>query len=162
MMLSLNKQEVLIAMKILRGMGKIAKPLVNFPKWMGWRQISVTGHTIKELGKDLWVKPTAKRQETFEQARQRLQLREQDVQQRAKFFLRMTWFYVSLAFVLFIYSSYLLWTAHFAAAFLSFILTVLALALAFRQHFWYFQIQRRQLGCTLKQWVAFTFRGRES
>lgn len=145
--------------KIMRGIGKVVKPVVNFPAWMGWRQIAGTGRDIKDLGKALLTKSTAKQSETFAEAMQRLHLSEQDIQQRAKLFFRMSCFYCAVAVALFIYVVYLLYTAHFAAAFLSLLLTVLSLALAFRQNFWYFQIKQRRLGCTVKEWLRFTFGG---
>lgn len=148
-------------MKIVRGIGKLAKPFVNFPQWMGWGQISSAGKTIKETGQSLFEKPKANRQESFEQAVARMHLSEKDLQQRMQTFLRMTMIYGAFALALFAYVIYLVITAHFAAAFLSLILTVLALTLAFRQHFWYFQIKQRKLGCTVKEWFNSTFRGKQ-
>ncbi len=146
-------------MKIVRGFGKIVRPFVNFPSWMGWRQISVTGAGIKETAKELLKTPQAKHQETFEQAVQRLHLTEADLQQRMRTFKQLILFYALIAIALFIYTIYLLIGSHLAAALLSFILTVLALALAFRQHFWYYQMQHRKLGCTIKEWFKGTLGG---
>lgn len=146
-------------MKIIRGFGKVVKPFVNFPAWMGWQQISTTGKSIKDAAKLITKPAQAKRKETFDEALQRLRLTENDLQQRAKLFRRMMMVYSGIALILFFYTIYLLAGAHLAAGLLSFVLTLLALSLAFRQHFWYFQVQQRKLGCTIKEWFNATFRG---
>ena len=146
-------------MKIVRGTGKLIKPFVNFPSWMGWRQISTTGTGIKETAKELLKTPKAKRQETFEEAIQRLRLTEADLQQRMRTYKQLIAFYAVIAVGLFGYAIYLLINLHLAAALLSFVLTLFALSLAFRQHFWYYQIKHRKLGCTIKEWFKGTLGG---
>ena len=59
---------------------------------------------------------------------------------------------VSLAMMLFLYFLYNLFYGRYAAVLLSSIVMLLALVIAFRYHFWYFQIQQRKLGCTLSDW----------
>lgn len=146
-------------MKIVRGVGKLVKPFVNFPSWMGWKQISTTGSTIKDTAKDLLRTPKAKREETFAQAIERLHLTEADIQARMRTFKQLIIFYALIALGLFIYTIYLLIGSHVAAALLSFVLTFLALAFTFRQHFWYFQMKHRKLGCTIKEWFKGTLGG---
>lgn len=148
-------------MKIVRGFGKMVKPFVNFPQWMGLGQITTVGKDIKDTTVSLLKQPKAVRQETFEQAIARLRLSEKDLQQRMQYFLRMTMFYCGVAVLLFIYAIYLMFTGELAAFFLSFVLTLMALSFAFRQHFWYFQLKHRKLGCTVKDWLNGAFGGRE-
>lgn len=146
-------------MKFFRGLGKAVKPMVNFPAWMGWQQISVAGKTIKDTTKTILEKPKAEREESFSQAVSRLRLSEADLKQRMQMFLRMTIVYCGISLGLFFYAIYLVFSGHYAAALLSLILTVLAGALALRQNFWYFQMKQQRLGCTLKEWFNATFRG---
>lgn len=144
-------------MKIIRGIGKVIKPLVNFPAWMGWNQIKVSGNTIKEAAKLLADQPKSHRQENFQQAIARLRLSEADLAQRMTFFKRMAFFYLLVAIGLFGYAVYMVIGEYWAAALLSTVLTVLAAVLALRQHFWYYQMKKRKLGCTLKEWWQDTF-----
>lgn len=149
-------------MKVIRGVGKLVKPFVNFPSWMGLRQLSASGKGIANTAKSIYQPGDPNRvirKETFEQAVERLHLSEQDLQQRMKTFWNMTLVYLFVALGLFGYGASLCVDGYFAAGFLSFILTVLALSLALRQHFWYFQIKRRKLGCTMKEWFKGTFGG---
>lgn len=150
-------------MKVIRGVGKLVKPFVNFPSWMGLRQLSSSGKGIANTAKGIYQPDAGAnkvvRKETFAQAVKRLNLSEQDLQQRLKTFWNMTLVYIFVALGLFGYGACLCFDGHFAAAFLSFILTALALSLALRQHFWYFQIKQRRLGCSMKEWFKGIFRG---
>lgn len=146
-------------MKIVRGLGKAFKPLVNFPAWMGWKQLSQTGKDISSNAKELLTPQKATRQETFDAAVRRLGLSEQDIQQRMKAFKKMALLYSVIALGLAGYCIYLVIFAHVAAAFLTLILVTLALTLAFREHFWYFQMKNRRLGCTIKDWLNSLWRG---
>jgi intracellular multiplication protein IcmV len=147
-------------MKILRGIGKVVKPLVNFPRWMDWRSVSTTATDIGKSAKGLFVPAQATRQETFEAATRRLHLTEKDIQERMKNLLRMAVIYCVIAVGLTVYTCYLLAKGHALAGLLGTVLSLLALSFAFREHFWYFQMQQRRLGCTVKQWLAALFRGR--
>lgn len=146
-------------MKIIRGIGKATKPFVNFPAWMGLKQLSSSGKGIKDTAKSLLQQSKSTRKETFEEAVARLGLNEQVLKQRQQVFLRMAMAYGAMALSLFGYSVYLLVTMHIAAGFMTLVLTVLALTLAFRQHFWYFEIKQRKLGCTVKEWFFHLVRG---
>lgn len=148
--------------KVFRSIGKVFKPLVNFPLWLGWKQISSSTKDIKETAEFIFNKsdPKEKKKETFEQAVYRLRLDEKDIHRRAMNFLRLAIFYLVFSFVLFIYAIYLfLETSHLLAVAMTFALSIVLLAYAYREHFWYFQLKKRKFGCTLKEWVAFTFKG---
>lgn len=146
-------------MKFFRGIGKMMKPFVNFPAWMGWKQISSTSKGLKDTAKTLLETPKPTYRETFQEATRRFHLSEADLQEKMKRFRQTALMYCAMAAGLFLYALYLFFTLHFIAAFLSLIVTVLALILAFRQHFWYFQMKRRKLGCTFKEWFQGTFFG---
>jgi intracellular multiplication protein IcmV len=139
-------------MSILRGVGKIFKPFVNFPRWMDLRSATTTAKQIGNNARDLFVPQKATHVETFEQAVQRLHLTEKDLQVRMKNLQRMVVFYCLIAVALVVYTIHLLMNGNVFAGILGTILTVLALAFAFREHFWYFQMKQRRLGCSVKEW----------
>lgn len=144
----------------VKGIVKVTKPLVNFPAWMGLNQILSTAKGIKNTAKGL-VETTSKpvHDETFKEAIKRLHLSEKDIQQRQKTFYRNALIYAGIGLLLLGYAIYLVIGSHFAASFLSLVLFVLALALAFKQHFYYFQMKQRKLGCTVQDWLSAFFRG---
>jgi intracellular multiplication protein IcmV len=150
-------------MKVFRSIGKVFKPLVNFPLWLGWKQISSATKDLKETAEYVFNKSeskTKKREETFEQAAYRLRLDDQAIEQRAMNFLRLAIFYLVFAAGLFIYAIYLfIETSHVLGTAMSLVLSTVLLVYAYREHFWYFQLKKRKFGCTFKEWIAFTFKG---
>lgn len=149
--------------KIFRGIGRTIKPFVNFPSWMGWKQIAQGGSTIKTAAKSLMDNTSPdqpiRRKETFEQAVVRLRLSPEDLKQRMKQFRMMAFLYGAIGLGLFVYTIILFINFSIMAGLLSVTLSALAFALAFRQHFWYFQMKQRKLGCTVKEWFHGTFGG---
>lgn len=148
-------------MKVTRALGKAIKPFVNVTRWVGWDQVAAEGKNIVNMAKDLIkVKAPETHAETFEQAVIRLNLTEDDIQKRRKSLLMGASVYLLFAFALLIYAFYLfIWSENFLAGLLALIVAGLALAFTYREHFWYFQMTVRRLGCSFKDWVSFTFRG---
>jgi intracellular multiplication protein IcmV len=60
------------------------------------------------------------------------------------------------ALLLFAYMTYEIYFGYFLGALLSLVVAFLALALAFRYHFWFFQIKQRRLGCSVSEWFNQT------
>lgn len=153
-------------MKPFKFVGKMFKPFVNFPAWMGLKQIYATTRELKNLVKTVFKlgKPEAEEKnpsnETFEQAMTRFNLNDEQLLQRQKQFIKQAILYFTLGLALLIYAIHLLITTHFyLASIVTLILSVLMFTYAYRQHFWYFQIKSRKLGRTFKDWVAFAFKG---
>lgn len=90
--------------------------------------------------------------ETFGQAKKRLHLTDEILLKQQTSLFRLSILMSIWAFFGFIYMFYQLFSAHFLAALISLVLTGLALTLAFRYHFWYFQIKKKKLGCSLHTW----------
>lgn len=146
-------------MSIMGRMGKIIKPLVNFPRWMGFRQILDNGRNIVKTIQDLKIRRPAVRDESFAQAMLRLNLNESDLQERKRFCFYQAIIYFILALIFFIYTIYLI--LHFSlGVILSFLLALLMTTFAYREFFWYVQIRKKKLGCTFREVLAFLFRRR--
>jgi len=109
---------------------------------------SITG-SAREM-----IKPRqSEREETFEEAVTRLQLTEEDIQKRKKQFLNLAISFGVFAFVVLCYTVYLFWNGHILAGILGVAVTIMILTQVFRYHFWHFQMKKRKLGCTLKEWL---------
>ena len=67
--------------------------------------------------------------------------------------------FVVFGMLIFLYGCYCLTELQFFSMLMSFLLTTLMLSLAFRAHFWLFQILQKKLGCTFKEWAAAVFSG---
>lgn len=122
--------------------------------WLNYDELKRQTLYLYDLIKPIFAKPTPPEiTETFEEAVKRQELTEEDVLEAKKIYF----FYALLFFILgifsFLFGFYLL-IVHYSIAgwFLSFAITGLFLAQAFRFHFWYFQIKFRKLGCTFAEW----------
>ena len=147
-------------MKVTRVIGKAMKPLVNFPRWMGLDEIKSTGKNIGDLAKDVFTIKEAEHDDTFERAAARLDLKDEEIQKRAKSFLQLATIYVLFGVALFAYAIYLgFWKFYILPTFMTFMLSALSFAFAYREHFWYFQMKTKKLGQTYKDWFAFVFKG---
>jgi intracellular multiplication protein IcmV len=90
--------------------------------------------------------------ESFDAAQKKLQLTDVDINTRRRSLLRWSYFMVLLALLILGYSGYSFVHASYKAGFLSMVVMLIALALAFRYHFWYYQFKTRQLGCSFHEW----------
>lgn len=88
-----------------------------------------------------------------------LHLSQEDLNDRAKGLYRLAILMCSIATCIFIYGIYNLFYARYSAVIVSFTVMLVALVLAFRYHFWYFQIKQRKLGCSIKEWYRQSFLG---
>jgi intracellular multiplication protein IcmV len=82
----------------------------------------------------------------------RLNLTEQDIQKRQLEFRRLLILYVACAVFLFCYAFYLAWQRSVHGATACFVITIVSLTQVFRYHFWMFQLKKRKLGCTFREW----------
>lgn len=142
-------------MGIGRGIWKLARPFVNFPRWMGARELLNYSQVIKRLFKNFFTVTRPKHVETFEQAVSRLRLTEADLQSRANYFFYFSLIYALIGLALLFYAVYLyLFYTHYGG-FVSLMLSIIALLFAYRENFWWFQIKQRKLGCTFKEWLHY-------
>ncbi len=90
--------------------------------------------------------------ETFEDAMIRLNINEKELQDKKSALYRLSLLMCAAAVFIFAYAIYQLIYGSYRAVVISLIITLIALVLAFRYHFWYFQIKERKLGCTMQEW----------
>ncbi len=125
-------------------------------KWMSWDYISETTDRIKRSVGDLMTPEKPKYKETFREAMIRLNLSEEDVQQRKKEFTRLFYMFLLISLGIIGYAVYMAYQGYFAACLISFCLACYSFTQAFKWHFWLFQIRNRKLGCTIKEWLNGT------
>jgi intracellular multiplication protein IcmV len=129
------------------------KTFFNPRAWLGYDELKNQTKTIWDTLRALFTSSKPQRQETFEQAMQRLQLSEKDIKEKQATYLNYAIAFIILAVCSFLSSFYYLIHHHtFSGMILGFAVTTLFATQAFRFHFWYFQIKHRKLGCTYKEW----------
>ena len=119
----------------------------------GFSSLTRNAEEIATAAKKILV-PTQKpeKTESFEQALARLNLTQADLKEKQKNFLRLAFTFAAVAGVILTYAVYLLFFGSFNAFMLAFIVSLIALSFAFRFHFWWFQVKKRKLGCSIKEW----------
>lgn len=139
--------------KIRKGFSWAFGPFVNVFGWLGYSTIKdITRGMVGTAKIYLVPQEEVDDKESFNEAQQRLKLSEQAMTEKAQDFFRVFLIYAIIAGFIFLYAFFLLFDGYFRSFFLAAVIGCLALANAFRYHFWYFQIKNKKLGCTLKEW----------
>lgn len=148
--------------RIVRVLGRI----FNIPYWFDWERVKSFTVLVAAMFKRLFVVEIEKNfnepqknvlTESFEAAQKSLQLSDSDLLERQKALHRLSILMALLAFSIFIYSGYQLFWGTFRAVLISLSVMMISLALAFRYHFWYYQIKSRRLGCSFNEWFKKGF-----
>lgn len=138
--------------KIGHGISWAYKPAVNVKAWMGWDIIKNSSRYVYSLGKSLFVPQKAEGSESFAEALVRLNLTEADLKIRQQEFMRLFLIYAAMGVAIVLYSLYLFYNLSFMGGLLTLVVASLAFGLAFRYHFWMFQMKQRKLGCSVREW----------
>lgn len=130
------------------------KTFFNPTSWMAYNSLRAYTRNLYDVLRSLFTAPPAPIQtETFEQAMNRMGLTEEAIRETAQTYYWYAMFFATLGVLLVLFAFYLLFHhATFSGWLLALASSALFFAQAFRFHFWYFQIQRRKLGCTFAEW----------
>lgn len=134
----------------------------NFRAWADWdRSKAITQYFLGVFERLLIPKKlTLKRKAaSFDTVVAKFNLNETELQARARGLLRLSYILSFMAFVLFCYTGYQIVYGSLKAVLISLIEMIVAAVLAFRYHFWHFQIHQRKLGCSVKEWFQTSFIG---
>jgi len=148
-------------MGLVRGFKKVVKPFINAPEWMGAESLIESGHQIGKNIASLFTVKKPKREESFEEAKERLNLSDQDIFNRCKEFRILTIIFSCLTTALFLYAISLFLHAHYPGGFVAIGITCVSFAQVFRNHFWLYQLREKRLGCTFSEWFHCGVRGKK-
>ena len=129
------------------------KRFYNPTKYMGLGALSRFHHTLKSSAKAMFTPAHSQVNETFAEAVARLELSEEDIQRRTQQFLKVALSFAVFALLVFIYTIILFWNRHIQAGIIGMAVTLVITTQVFRYHFWYFQMKKRKLNCTFKDWL---------
>lgn len=144
-------------MGFLSGVKKVGGTIFNFrvKEWFGTDTIVSNFQNIRDTFKNTFTQQQAELSETFEEAMVRLNLTEQDLNERKKEFRRLFIIFSIISVLIFVYSVMIAVTKHnIGGFFMGFAITLYALSHAFKYHFWLYQINKRKLGCTVREWFT--------
>lgn len=126
--------------------------IFNFRFWIDYDRIRAFTQYFVNMAKKLFVPGTPLPTESFEEALKRQNISEEVLTARKKGLYRLSILMTVISALLFVYSIYHVFMGSIMAVVLSLVVSMLALVLAYRYHFWYFQITKRKLGCTFREW----------
>ena len=126
--------------------------------WLGTDEIKKNTSNLKSLAVTLFTVAKPERRETFEEAVERYQLSEEDIQKRKQAFFQVAMLYLAAFFLDIVYVFYLFRTQRHMPATMALAFSAVLFSMFFRQHFWYTQMKHRRLGFTFPQWVASLFK----
>jgi intracellular multiplication protein IcmV len=138
------------------------KTYFNPTAWLGVSEVRGTTMVLWRILKDLFVPPVSSgREETFDAALKRLDVSEEELQERGKDYYMYSVLFLGCGIFGVLFAFYIFIKHHtFAGFLLGLAAGALFLAQSFRYHFWFFQIKCRRLGCTIEEWKEFLLSGK--
>ncbi|KTD79285.1 type IVB secretion system protein IcmV [Legionella waltersii] len=131
---------------------RILASIFNVRRWFDWDRMKFfTSYLVNGI-KKFFVPQPQEQTESFEEAVGKLKLNEMDLLVKQKALYRLSVLMLVIAVIVFAYMGYQFIYGSFKATLVSFVIVLIALVLAFRYHFWYFQIKHRKLGCSIQEW----------
>ncbi|MGC1182142.1 type IVB secretion system protein IcmV [Legionella sp.] len=140
-----NKSEL----KIVKLIGSI----LNVRAWFDWERIKYFTLYLSNGFQRLFIPQGNKKTESFNEAVTKLNIDDESLLAKQNALFRLSMVMMVVACLILGYSGYQLFYGSFKAFIVSLIVTLIALTLAFRYHFWYYQIKHRKLGCTFDEWL---------
>lgn len=130
--------------------------IINVRRWFDWERMRAFTLYLVNGFKRLFL-PKEKVEgeppnESFSEAAELLHLSDENIIAKQKALFRLSIIMVLAALLIFAYAVYQLFYGSIRAFLVSLVVTFIALVLAFRYHFWYYQIKNRRLGCTFNEW----------
>lgn len=133
--------------------GRFIKKRFDYKRWIALDEIKRSTSNIASMFTSLLTIQTPRRVETFEEAKKRLKLDDRAIEQRCQYLANRANVYLLMAFAVLAYALYLIvYCDVLAGGICTMLLIGPALALAFRDKFWVYQLRRRRLGCSVEDW----------
>jgi intracellular multiplication protein IcmV len=140
---------------------RVLSKILDIRTWFDWERMKsftlFVGNGLRGLFMmDTENKKTTKDNlpltESFNSAKQSLNLTDADLIIRQKALLKLSILMATIAILIFSYSIYQFFYGTLRAGFISLVIMMIAVALSFRYHFWYYQIKSHKLGCSVHEW----------
>lgn len=130
------------------------KSIFNPRAWFGVDELKAQHQFVKENIRTMFKADKPTREETFEEAVQRLGLSDDQIKQKIKASYRNVIIFCLGGFIVFFYAFYLLFRFKYILPWLMGLsASGIFFAYAFKFHFWICQMRERKLGMTAKEWL---------
>lgn len=132
--------------------GRVFSRIINIRRWFDWDRTKSFTIALKNGIKLFFVPQKGIKPESFQTAVTKLHLSDEELLIKQSALFRLCILMLIIALIILGYSGYQLFYGSLKAFCVSLVVSCIALTLAFRYHFWYFQIKHRKLGCTVNEW----------
>ena len=139
--------------------GRVFSRIFNIRSWFDWERmksfslfVSHVFTRVFSIDQEKEAANKAKATASFKMAQKQQNLSDKQLLVQQKALFRLSMLMVLIAVGILTYSIYHFFYGFWKAGAVSLIITMLSLTLAFRYHFWYFQIKNKKLGCTPQEW----------
>ncbi len=126
---------------------------IRVDRWVDFEYHKKTLRYLRDEWKRLFSHQKPTRSEEFDEAVQRLSLTPDDLATQTQRFRYLAWLFIVLSLALLAYACVIGSNGNWTGTIISVSIAFYALTLAFRFHFWYFQMSQRKLGCTVQEWM---------
>lgn len=133
----------------------------DFKTWGDWKRTKSMTDFFVNAFKRLFVprKLNPEDAQKFDELVEKMALSDEDLKNRLTNFRRLYILMIVAAFFFYAYAMYQLLYGGLLSVILALVVMFVCVALAFRYHFWHFQIKHRRLGCSLTEWFKTSFMG---
>lgn len=142
-------------MGLWKGVKKVIGHMVDVrvDRWVDFTSVKNSTYYYWKQSKKLFTIQQIEHGESFEEAIDRMALSPEALTAQSQNFLRLSFFFLLMTIALVIYAIILYHLNNWVGAIITFSLSLYALSLAFRFHFWHVQISTRKLGFNLWQYA---------
>ncbi len=142
-------------------LNRLFNRIFNYKAWGDFDRSKTIAMYFFNLIKKLLIPQKIKKEDvkSFDEVVASMNLTEESIAKNKKNLQLMYRVMLFAAFIFYAYAMYQFLYGGALGVVLSLALMFVCLALAFRYNFWYFQISKRKLGCSLKYWFVNTFMG---
>jgi len=131
----------------------VLKSVFDVRRWIDYDRLKFFTLYLGKGFKKMFVPQKSEgKSKTFTETVERLSLVDQDLEIKQRALWRLSMLMLVLALAIMVYSAYHFIQGSYRAAIMSLVVSMIGLVLAFRYHFWYFQIKERKLGCSFMEW----------
>ena len=154
-------------MKKTSRIGALLHRLFKIRWWIDYDRIRVFFIEFKRTLKILFIpkKPILNNKKPstalFNAALKKFNMTEDEAEQKGQAMHQASLIMLGIAVLILLYALFHLVSGHYKASFLSLIIMGIPLVLAFRYHFWYYQIKSRTLGTSFKDWYQHGLMGKQ-
>lgn len=142
-----------------RGFIGTIKSIFNVRLWTDADRVKSYWQYIVSTVKKFFVPQQKAQTESFEDAKIRMNLSDADLNVRKRALFQLCMLMCGISFLLFLYAIYQCVYGGIPGFLLTCSIMCVALVMAFRYHFWYFQIKEKKLGCSIREWFKFGLLG---